>query len=163
MWAFLFSTLLISSPFDFEAKQGLSFEGFVGSNLIDRWDSQTGNLGIRLSYLTPDEKDAFICPEFSVTYQWTLEKETGYPRSKTLLEPAIVFYEIFNPFALRVALAGGIERRHDDWRGLMGIRPGIGYLVFQSMSAWFDISQRIIFRKQNSFPLDISLGTQFVF
>jgi len=163
MLSFLLSSVLVTSPFQFEAKRGLGLEPVVGINLTDQIDSEAGIGGFRLTYLTPNQKDAFVSPELAGHYVRIFESDSQRPRTRFYVEPSIVFYEIYNPYTLRVALTGGIERRDSDWRGLMGIRGGIGRMIVSSFTIWVDFTQRIVFRSTNSFPLDLTLGTQFVF
>jgi len=167
--------LLIASPFPFEIKSGFVFEPVVGSSIADHNDSESLNFGLRLSYLFSDTKDR--CLTFETQGQWQLlpQAKSTSPTDRVILEGSFVFYEFYNPFAFRLALGGGVERRDiantkkTNWSGLGVYRGGFGYYLAKEMGVWIDLNQRQIFRESDtgkiyrSAPLEFSLSSQWIF
>lgn len=176
---------LTLSPFPFEIKSGFVLEPFVGASTLDRVDSTSLNLGLRLSWIFSDVRDRCFTLEAQGSYQLIPSTEPNYPNSRLLPEGAFVFYEFFNPWAFRVAIGGGMERREREptargaadnsvqWSPLAMYRGGIGFYAAKEMGVWLDVNQRQIFRNRidangdetmaRSAPLEFTLSSQWIF
>ncbi len=158
---------LLSSPFPFEVGSGLAVEPFIGSSFTDEVDPTSGNGGLRLTWLRPSETDAFVTFELSGEFQALPTAETNFPKARYVGEGSVVFYEIFNPAAFRLALGGGVEYRRSRLSPSFAYRIGGGYYFSSRMGIYVDVGGRELSRQKSqgeeSSAVWGSLSAQFSF
>jgi hypothetical protein len=167
----LFAALITSSPYPFEVGSGFVVEPTLGYVFNDKIDREKLLGGVRLSYLRPDPTDALIAPELSISSATTFRRpkdSSGNSRFVTntdyFFEAGLAFYEIYNPYAFRVACGGGVESRVQTSADLF-IRGGLGYYFSTHFGFFMDLGGRYIFRRDetNSTPIDLGSSLQMIF
>lgn len=167
----LVSALLLTSPYPFEIKAGFIAEPTLGFQLNDKTDTEKALAGLRISYVQPDQADAFITSEIQILSATSFDKISNASGQREMnfntdyyFETGFVFYEIYNPFAFRLALGGGVEARKTAHADLY-YRGGLGYYFNQSFGVFMDLEGRIIFRtdEKTSMPFNIGPSFQFIF
>ena len=153
---------LLSSPYSFEVKRGPSLEVVSSMRVNDQVDTTTYGATLRLSFISASEKDAFISPELSASFDWIPNHKNLQPKSRQIGDLGIFAYEIYNPWSFRVGVGSSLEHRADDWKPGLFARAGLGYYFTKRMSAWVDAGQRLLFRSKWSYPIDFGLGLQIV-
>jgi hypothetical protein len=153
--------ILIQAPFPFEVKRGFSLEPYLSVSSLDQMDDSAQAVGTRFSYIFSDATDAFFTLEISP--QWHhVSSKTSTVSSRLSFEAMAMAYEIYNPWAMRVGLGGGSERRLSQWNPSLGYRVGMGRYFNRRIALFGDFSQRFIFRDDVASPLELSLSMQFV-
>lgn len=140
---------IISAPFPFEVSRGPSLELKGGGAFADSDDKSSAVTGARLGYSFSDPSDAFLSGELDFTYHRIFDDALpSRYKNKYLLDGNLVFYEIFNPAAFRLALGGGVERRYSKYRAGINYRAGLGYFFSSRFSTFVDFTGRGIIRNK---------------
>lgn len=150
--------LLTQAPFPFEVNRGFSLEPFGAFSSLDSDDAEGYSFGGRASYVFADQTDAFFTGEISSA--WVRSLDAG--RNKILMEAQVLAYEIYNPWAMRVGLGAGAERRLSEWNPLGVYRIGLGHYVTSRVGIFGDFMGRVIKREKWRNPLEVSVSVQTI-
>ncbi|MBN8555794.1 MAG: hypothetical protein J0L93_10145 [Deltaproteobacteria bacterium] len=164
MFASIAFLSLISAPFSFEVKPGFSLEPVAGYQFSDVSDNAAVMGGARLSFLQPNQRDAFITGELEWMSQTVFTGKQKTPMYKWTAGGSVAFYEIFNPYAFRILVGGGIERRRNSFNPVFTYRAGLGRFFSARCGIFADVGQRLISRtEKDSDPIETSLSAIIVF
>ena len=156
---------IVNSPYPFEPGVGFLIEPLIGTSLLDKTDDASLSSGARISYSNWNIGDAFITAEAQIIAH-TVFSGAGIetPFTKFTAEQLLVFYEVFNPMAVRVAGGLGLELRKNNPSPTIYYRAGLGGYFNKDISLFFDIAQRHIIREAKYVaPVEITLSSQIIF
>ncbi len=153
------------SPYPFELNRGWIVEPVIaGYNSLDKEDPASYIGGVRISGLMPDATDAVITMELEYLADVIFTGKGQTPRTRQKGSVGLVFYEIYNPFALRVAMGFGAEKKFSRYSPQIYLRGGLGYYFNSYVGLYADYSGRSIFRESKfTFNSELTTALQFIF
>lgn len=158
----ILGALYLMLSFPFEIKSGLSFEPHAGIILADKEDGDAISGGLRLSYSRSDPTDAFITGELQWTSAWICRNQHQH-QWRHFAEGALMLYEIFNPWLIRVGIGGGVQYRRKSYDPVFLGKGSFGYFANSQLGIMLNATTRMIFRDRNSNPLELGLSAQWIF
>jgi len=142
-----------TAPYEFEVTSRGFVESKLGSGLLDRRDDISLATGARGGFSVFADRDTMITLEGDYSFHWFRSSDARAASNKFYqkhyLTGSVGFYEFFNPYAFRLALGSGMERRLDRSSALIEYRGGLGYFLNSRLGFFGDITGRYVFRKRD--------------